>query len=109
MGNPLEKGQLKKSAIKDQAVIPKSTCHSESTQQRLASVVKFNLLGEGNACDASFWIMISLSMIDFPELKLWGQGVNFDRLMIHVAKLSLPAIPGSADAFLWVSGFLESK
>ena len=81
MGNPLEKGQLKKSAIKDQAVIPKSTCHSESTQQRLASVVKFNLLGEGNACDASFWIMISLSMIDFPELKLWGQGVNFDRRM----------------------------
>ena len=22
-----------------------------------------------------------LSMIDFPELKLWGQGVNFDRRM----------------------------
>ena len=48
-------------------------------------------------------------MIDFPELKLWGQGVNFDRLLMHVAKSPPPAIPGSADAFLWVLGFLESK
>ena len=58
MGNPLEKGQLKKSAIKDQAVIPKSTCHSESTQQRLASMVSLVDGEVGDACDASFWIFI---------------------------------------------------
>lgn len=41
------------------------------------------------------------SMIDFPELKLWGQGVNFDRLLMHVAKSPPPAIPGSATAFFF--------
>ena len=67
-------------------------------------------MGGGDACDASFRIfMISLSMIDFPELKLWGHGVNFDRLLMHVAKSPPPAIPGSAGAVLWVSGFLKSK
>ena len=50
-----------------------------------------------------------LSVIDFPELDLGSQGVNFDRLLMHVAKSPPPAIPASADALLWVSGFLESK
>ena len=50
-----------------------------------------------------------LSVIDFPELKLGGQGMNFERLLMHVAKSPPSAIPASADALLRVSGFLESK
>ena len=50
-----------------------------------------------------------LSVIDFPELKLGSQGVNFEGLLMHVAKSPPPTIPASADALSWVSGSLESK
>ena len=65
------------------------------------SVTLANMLSlvDGEGCFVMLHFGYS-SMIDFPELKLWGQGVNFDRLLMHVAKSPPPAIPGSTSAFL---------